>query len=114
MASVQIILTIGGQEVDNAIANMTDQALGAAVQAIASHYGYTNTIPNPDFDPTQPVSSGNPTTIPNVSMYRFFSYQLRRFVEEHTKKFVLDQGQASGVNQALTQYNSLAGTINII
>lgn len=49
----------------NPIAAMPQQVWDDTEDAWADALGWTETVPNPDFDSEQPVSEQNPETIPN-------------------------------------------------
>lgn len=49
----------------NPIAGMPQQVWDDTGDAWADALGWTETVPNPDFDSEQPVSEQNPETIPN-------------------------------------------------
>lgn len=116
MAKVTITQEVNGEVVDTAIANLPDAALELAVDAIAAAYGYTETVPNPDFDSSQEASEANPETIPNplgATKYRHFAYQLRMFAVDHAKAYAAKQAAEAAAAQAQAQADALAGQVTV-
>lgn len=79
MATVTIKVEAGGQVLDEAIADMSDEALGFAIEAMCDARGY------------DPETSG-------VSEARFFTWELRKYaeaqVERYARKLAVVQAQA--------------------
>jgi len=48
------------------------------MDAVAANYNWAENVPNPDFDPVEPVSEQNPETIPNPENKYVFKTRLRK------------------------------------
>jgi hypothetical protein len=111
MAKVTITLETTDEVLDTACANMPDEILLLAIDAMAVSTGWTETVPNPDFKPAKAEGVDNPRTLPNVSKARNFSYQLRKYAENQTTQYVRQQAQVTAQKTADDAAKALLGQV---
>ena len=92
MARVQIIIQSGGVEVENVTADMSDQALELAVDALCTAKQHDPEV---------------------MSKYRFFTTQLRKYAEEHALAYAAVSAERDARAQAESDVNSLIASIVI-
>lgn len=102
MASVKIEIGIFGDVVDSATANMSDEALSFAIEAVCDACGYEHFVMNPKYDPKETLDDGpmlNPNYDPNpmmvnpVSKARYMSWMMRKWVEDNVRRYARKQAE---------------------
>lgn len=67
---------------------IADQDVPRVLNALAANFGYEQNVPNPDFDPEQPVDENNQEFIPNpVSKPVFANQKVREILVDHVRQY---------------------------
>ena len=65
---------------------IADADVDRVMDAVAANYNWAENVPNPDFNPAEPVSDENPETIPNPEdKFVFTNRMVRSFLIENVK-----------------------------
>jgi hypothetical protein len=69
------------------------------MDAVAANYNWAENVPNPDFDPVEPVSEQNPETIPNPeNKYVFTNRMVRAFLSDHVAAYEIKLAKETAAN----------------
>lgn len=87
--------------------NIPDDKAQWLVQGLATRFGYSDFLPNPDFNPTLPIdASTNPDTIPNPQTKV-------QFAKAMVIEFIKKEAAQGYINANYTTQRQLADQIDI-
>lgn len=67
---------------------IADEDVGRVLTSLAANYNRPEQVPNPEFDPTQPVSENNSELINNPeTISQFGNRMVRNFLAENVKAY---------------------------
>ena len=78
---------------------IADADVDRVMDAVAANYSWPENIPNPDFDPVEPVSDENPESITNPeNKYVFTNRMVRNFLSDHVPAYEIKLAKEAAAN----------------
>lgn len=78
---------------------IADADVDRVMDAVAANYNRAENIPNPDFDPVEPVSDENPESIINPeTKYQFTNRMVRNFLSDHVTAYEIKLAKEAAAN----------------
>ena len=78
---------------------IADADVDRVMDAVAANYNWPENIPNPDFDPVEPVSDENPESITNPeNKYVFTNRMVRNFLSDHVTAYEIRLAKEAAAN----------------
>ena len=78
---------------------IADADVDRVMDAVAANYNWPENIPNPDFDPVEPVSDENPESITNPeNKYVFTNRMVRNFLSDHVTAYEIKLAKEAAAN----------------
>ena len=78
---------------------IADADVDRVMDAVAANYNWPENIPNPDFDPVEPVSEENPESITNPeNKYVFTNRMVRTFLSDHVTAYEIKLAKEAAAN----------------
>ena len=77
---------------------IADADVPRVLNAVAANFGYEVNVPNPNFDPEQPVDEINAEFIPNpISLPVFANQKVREFLADHVKQYEIREAKKAAL-----------------